>query len=73
MKAPAFIPLIIDHLTLNHHISFTPEPTHEEINSFIATWKDSGGHERVTGQHFLLKLCQLLDLPEPDEAEVSIC
>ncbi len=42
------------------------EPTPEEIDNFIHRWKKSGGHERGAGQQFLLELCALLGLPQPD-------
>jgi len=36
------------------------------IDSFIAKWEKSGGHERGAAQHFLLDFCRLLGLDEPD-------
>ncbi len=32
-----------------------PEPTREAIDSFIARWQSSGGHERGTGHQLLLE------------------
>ena len=42
-----------------------PEPTPEAIDAFIAKWSNSGGHERGSGQYFLLDLCDLLGLEKP--------
>ncbi|MEM9237784.1 MAG: type IIL restriction-modification enzyme MmeI [Verrucomicrobiota bacterium] len=33
---------------------------------FIKKWQSSGGHERGSGQLFLIELCDLLGLPRPD-------
>ncbi len=40
----------------------------ENIERFIAKWKPSGGSEQANSQPFLLDLCRLLDLPEPEPA-----
>lgn len=37
-----------------------PTPT-----QFIEKWKSSGGHERGSGQLFMIELCDLLELPHP--------
>lgn len=41
------------------------EPAPEQIDAFIARWEKSGGHERGSGQHFLLEFCELLGLEKP--------
>ncbi|MBN8459079.1 MAG: class I SAM-dependent DNA methyltransferase [Verrucomicrobia bacterium] len=41
------------------------EPTPEAIDAFIAKWSHSGGHERGSGQYFLLDFCDLLGLEKP--------
>ncbi|MBN8458243.1 MAG: hypothetical protein J0M04_10440 [Verrucomicrobia bacterium] len=50
------------------------EPTAEQIDKFIADWSKSGGHERGSGQHFLLDFCDLLGLekPSPPVAENAL-
>jgi hypothetical protein len=41
------------------------EPATEQIDAFIARWEKSGGHERGSGQQFLLEFCELLGLEKP--------
>ncbi|HSP43121.1 MAG TPA: DNA methyltransferase, partial [Luteolibacter sp.] len=41
------------------------EATPEQIDAFIARWEKSGGHERGSGQQFLLEFCELLGLEKP--------
>jgi hypothetical protein len=41
------------------------DATPEQIDTFIARWEKSGGHERGSGQHFLLEFCELLGLEKP--------
>jgi hypothetical protein len=47
------------------HLSLMPEPSPEAIDSFISKWSHSGGHERGSGQYFVLDLCDLLRLEKP--------
>lgn len=42
-----------------------PEPSPEAIDAFILKWSSSGGHERGSGQYFLLDFCDLLGLEKP--------
>jgi hypothetical protein len=42
-----------------------PEPSAETIDAFITKWSSSGGHERGSGQYFLLDFCDLLGLEKP--------
>ena len=41
------------------------EATPDQIDAFITRWEKSGGHERGSGQHFLLEFCELLGLEKP--------
>lgn len=41
------------------------DATPDQIDTFIARWEKSGGHERGSGQHFLLEFCELLGLEKP--------
>lgn len=42
-----------------------PEPSPDAIDAFISRWADSGGHERGSGQQFLIEFCELLGLEKP--------
>jgi hypothetical protein len=41
------------------------DSTSEQIDAFIARWEKSGGHERGSGQQFLMVFCELLGLERP--------
>lgn len=41
------------------------DATPEQIDAFITRWEKSGGHERGSGQQFLLEFCELLGLEKP--------
>jgi len=42
-----------------------PEPSPKAIDAFILKWSASSGHERGSGQYFLLDFCDLLGLEKP--------
>lgn len=45
---------------------------HSDIEAFIAHWQGhEGGQERANYQLFLIRLCDLLGLPEPDKAAAT--
>src|SRR5579875_776717 len=49
-----------------------PPPPPDALESFIAYWQSrEGGQERANYQLFLIKLCEVLGLPEPDAAEAT--
>jgi hypothetical protein len=45
-----------------------PEPTKEQIDTFIQRWEKSGAAERSNYVLFLSELCDLLDIPRPEPA-----
>ena len=49
-----------------------PEPTREQIDAFIQRWEKSGAAERSNYVLFLSELCDLLDIPRPDEAPAQV-
>ena len=49
-----------------------PDPSHADIDAFIAYWQGrEGGQERANYQLFLIRLCRVLGLPEPDAANAT--
>lgn len=42
------------------------------IGSFVARWQASGGAERANYQLFLIELCELLDLPRPEQTRPNV-
>jgi len=51
---------------------FPPDPPPAQIEAFVAHWRDhEGGQERANYQLFLIRLCDLLSLPEPDKAAAT--
>ncbi|MCG7393981.1 class I SAM-dependent DNA methyltransferase [Microvirga sp. ACRRW] len=52
--------------------AFPPDPLIPDVESFIAYWQGrEGGQERANYQLFLIRLCRLLNLPEPDAADAT--
>ncbi|MDG4597941.1 MAG: class I SAM-dependent DNA methyltransferase [Candidatus Contendobacter sp.] len=45
------------------------QPTAEQLDTFIATWRDSTLKERSAAQEHFIGLCRLLGLPPPAEAD----
>mgnify|MGYP000921064073 CR=1 FL=1 len=45
------------------------QPTAEQLDTFIATWRDSTLKERSAAQEHFIGLCRLLGLPSPAEAD----
>lgn len=41
------------------------DATPEQIDAFITRWEKSGGHERGSGQQFLLQFCEKLRAEQP--------
>jgi len=49
-----------------------PDPSLADVEAFIAHWQGrEGGQERANYQLFLIRLCDLLGLPEPDAASAT--
>ena len=41
------------------------QPTTQQINEFIARWKNAASSERAHAQPFIIELCGILDVPPP--------
>jgi hypothetical protein len=53
-------------------LSLPPDPSQTEVDQFIAYWQGrEGGQERANYQLFLIRLCRLLNLPEPEAADAT--
>jgi hypothetical protein len=50
-------------------MALPPDPAPSAVEAFISHWQGhEGGQERANYQLFLIRLCDLLGLPEPDKA-----
>jgi hypothetical protein len=50
-------------------MALPPDPAPSAVEAFISHWQEhEGGQERANYQLFLIRLCDLLGLPEPDKA-----
>lgn len=49
----------------------TPGCDEKEVQAFIQKWSKSGGSEQGNSQPFLIGLCHLLGVPEPDQSKTN--
>ncbi|KFG68420.1 DNA methyltransferase [Microvirga sp. BSC39] len=53
-------------------LALPPDPSPTNIDQFITYWQGrEGGQERANYQLFLIRLCRLLNLPEPEAADAT--